>query len=205
MSQSIQLVYFDGKGRAEAIRLALTIGDIPFEDVRLSIDQFQEANSSGQLPLAQLPVLKIGAETLPQSMAILRYAGRLASLYPEDPFLAARVDTVLDTFQDLVAKVYRETDPEKKEASRKQIAAEDIPLAFRYLESLLQKSGSGFLVGQSLSIADLYAYTIINTLKSGILDHIPQNVLDPFPQVLALHNIVASHPKVQAWEAAHKK
>jgi hypothetical protein len=36
----IRVIYFDARGRAELIRQALTIGEIPFDDVRLTGDEF---------------------------------------------------------------------------------------------------------------------------------------------------------------------
>lgn len=40
--RNIRLVYFDFGGRAEAIRLALHVGGVDFEDVRITEDQFRQ-------------------------------------------------------------------------------------------------------------------------------------------------------------------
>lgn len=45
---NIKLFYFDFEGRAEPIRLALTIGNIKFEDVRLTKEQFGEQKANGK-------------------------------------------------------------------------------------------------------------------------------------------------------------
>jgi glutathione S-transferase len=41
-----------------------------------------------------VPVLEVGGVVYCQSNAILRYVGKLAKLYPEDPVLALRADMV---------------------------------------------------------------------------------------------------------------
>lgn len=58
--ESLKLTYFPSKGRAEAIRLALTVGNIEFEDERISRDEFQKRRS--MLPLHSLPALEIDRE-----------------------------------------------------------------------------------------------------------------------------------------------
>jgi hypothetical protein len=40
MNSEIKLIYFDTEGRAEPIRLALFVGGIPFEDKRISGEEF---------------------------------------------------------------------------------------------------------------------------------------------------------------------
>lgn len=58
MAPSLKLVYFDMKGRAEAIRLALHIGGIPFEDTRITYAEFTPEMKE-TLPFGQLPILEI--------------------------------------------------------------------------------------------------------------------------------------------------
>jgi glutathione S-transferase len=55
-----------------------------------------------------------------------------------------------------------------------------------YLEQLFIRNGStGFMVGDTLTIADLKLFWIIDWLTSGILDGIPTNLIDNY------HNLVA--------------
>lgn len=39
---SLRLIYFDFGGRAEAIRVALHVGKVPFEDVRITEQEFSQ-------------------------------------------------------------------------------------------------------------------------------------------------------------------
>jgi hypothetical protein len=45
---SIKLWYFDGYGRAEAIRMMLTYLEAPFEDIRLSFEEFGKLKAEGK-------------------------------------------------------------------------------------------------------------------------------------------------------------
>ena len=52
------------------------------------------------------------------------------------------------------------------------------------LERLLVANGStGFIMGNSLTVADLKLYWIIDWLTSGILDGIPTSLVDGFENV----------------------
>lgn len=52
------LTYFDISGRAEATRLAFTIGGIHFEDKRISFAEFPTLAPS--MPFTHVPVLEVG-------------------------------------------------------------------------------------------------------------------------------------------------
>ncbi len=42
----MKLTYFDGRGRAEPIRLMLAAGDIKYEDVRIKLDEWPKIKDS---------------------------------------------------------------------------------------------------------------------------------------------------------------
>jgi hypothetical protein len=42
MAPKIKLTYYNNTGRAEAIRVALFVGDIPFEDIRIQYADWGE-------------------------------------------------------------------------------------------------------------------------------------------------------------------
>ena len=78
--------------------------DLPpqaFEDKHISFADFGTKKAAGEFPLGSIPVLDVAGERFAQSNAILRYAGKLTGLYPEDPIAAMRVDMVLDTIEEL--------------------------------------------------------------------------------------------------------
>ena len=97
------LVYFNFDfWRAEAPRLILHVGGIAFEDKRFGDrEEFAALKSKGAFPFGSVPVLHIEESdittTIAQSPAIMRYAGKLCGMYPEDPVAAALVDQVSDT------------------------------------------------------------------------------------------------------------
>ena len=84
----LKLTYFDiHGGRAEVTRLALVISETPFEDNRISFQEFGETQSS--FPFNAVPILEVDGEALTQSSTISRYVGKLTNLYPEDPWQAS--------------------------------------------------------------------------------------------------------------------
>lgn len=105
------------QGRAEPIRLAFHIGGIDFEDERISREAFQAAKTAGEYPFGQLPVMVIDGQTIAQSQGLLRYAGKLAGLYPSDAKQALLVDEMVGAVEDVITATVpalREPDEEKK-------------------------------------------------------------------------------------------
>jgi len=193
----LTLLYFPFAGRGGAIRDAFRIGGVAFEDKHIGRDEFRRMKTEGELPLGSLPALDVGGETpfrISQSNAILRYAGRLAGLYPSDPLEALRVDELLDFAEDMshaLSPSMREPDMDKKLAMRKEIVDARIPTWCRLLESRIAANGNAtHLVGSSLTIADLKLLYGFDALVSGNLDGVPTTVLDPFPKIGAWRTAV---------------
>ncbi len=191
---SLRLRYFPFPGRAGPIRDALQIGQIPFVDEHIPPEQFRERRTAGEFPFGGLPVLDLetseGAVCAAQSNAILRFAGRLAGLYPaDDPLQALKVDEAMDMGEDianLIGPSLHEPDEDKKMAMRKALAEETLPFWAACLERLLVANGrTGFVVGNELTVADLKLYWLFDWLTSGMLDGIPTTLVDEFETVLA--------------------
>lgn len=190
---TLRLRYFPFSGRAEPIRDALRIGHIDFVDEHLTYEQFQECRAAGEFPFGGLPVLVVktseGDLCVAQSNAILRYVGRLTGLYPTDDSLQAlKVDEALDVGEDincLIGPSLHEQDVERKMAMRKELAEDTLPYWLACFERLLIANGStGFIMGNSLTVADLKLYWIIDWLTSGMLDGIPTSLVDNFENVI---------------------
>jgi len=202
---TLKLTYFDVPGLAESVRLALHAGGIQFEDERLSNEQFAKDKAAGRFKNGQVPVLDVNGTQIAQSNAILIYAGKLARLYPWDPLAALKVEEALGNFDDIGAAwrpVYREQDPEKKAKLGLEIFNGAWKAWFGRIDATIGKNGSGYLVGDKLTIADLRAFILWSRLPS--YDGILADYLEQFPHIVAHQKLVASDPKIAEYYASHK-
>ncbi|EGZ28034.1 hypothetical protein PHYSODRAFT_472264 [Phytophthora sojae] len=199
---ALKLSYFGFAGRAEAARLAFYIGGVPFEDKRLSHEQFPELKLS--LPLGQVPVLEVDGQVMTQTYAILRYAGRLGGLYPvSTPFAALKVDEMLHALcemGDQIIPSFQEQDAEKRKAMREELATVTLPRYAALVEARLQKLQElPMFRSDAVFVHEISIYTWMNAIKRGVLDHIPTTLFDDYKLHNAVFNKIANHPKVKEW------
>jgi len=199
----LKLTYFDVHGgRGEPVRLALAIGGVAFEDHRFTYAEFAEVRKA--TPFSQVPVLEVDGMQVTQCDAMLRYAGKLAGLYPEDALQALLCDEVMFVVEDAGIKMgptYRMTGEEQK-AARLALVNGSIPVYLRWLESQLQAHGGEYFAGGRLSVADLKVFVDIRSLNSGRLDHIPTDLVAQVAPALNAHmQRIAALPAVQAYYA----
>ena len=183
------------------------INDIPFEDVRVSREEFIHLIKSGFLPngkrspFHQLPVIEVEDKIIGQTGAIARYCGKVSNLYSDDILKAAKIDQIIDAATDItnvVSPTIREKDQEKKMEDRKVLVNKLLPRWFKYLENLLSEDESTWFV-EKMTIADIAMWRLLGWLTSGIIDGIPISVVDDFPKLKNIHHQVHTHTKVQEW------
>ncbi|KAF4047186.1 Glutathione S-transferase C-terminal domain [Phytophthora infestans] len=201
----LKLTYFPVPGRAEPIRLAFFIGGIDFEDVRISLDEYEKVKSD--LPFKQLPVLEVDGESFSQSLAILRYAGSLAGLYPTDLLAASHVDEVFVLIDEMFNSpewraTVRERDTDKLQEMRENLSKGLIPKTLGFLEKRVDAFKGHYATGPKLTVADLAVYALILLLKVG-RPGIPTNISDPYKNLIRVFGQVKEHPKVIEWSTAH--
>ena len=193
--------------RAEVLRVSLFIRDIPFEDVRISREEFIHLIKTGFLPngkrspFHQFPVIEVEDKIIGQTGAIARYCGKVSNLYSDDMLKAAKIDQIIDAATDItnvVSPTIREKDQKKKMEDRKVLVNKLLPRWFRYLENLLSEDDSTWFV-EKMTIADIAMWRLLGWLTSGIIDGIPTSVVDDFPKLKNIHHQVHTHPKVQEW------
>jgi glutathione S-transferase len=178
-----KLYYFDFHGGAgEPIRNAFRLSRIPFEDVRIKSEDWPKLKTSDKCFYGQMPLLEIDGQPFAQSMAILRYVGRVAGLYPDDPIEALRVDELLDCCIDIRSKfsaTYSLPDAERI-AARQKIVKTFLKTHLQKMESRISSKlfeSTGFAVGRKLTIADLAIANEVNGLQSGRLDGVDKNIV----------------------------
>ena len=133
-------------------------------------------------PLGKIPVLDHDGFTVPDTSVICRYLDRIApekSLYPTDPKLEARaswleeyadsklVETCATLFRErlLNPKMFNQPTDEAKVS---EILDNAMPACLAYLESVVPDSG--YLVGDSLTVADLAVTTCFIQARYGDYD-----------------------------------
>ena len=178
----LKIIYFNFPfWRAEVSRISLFIGNIPFEDRRLTNEDFSYVKEHGhmkdgtKIPFSQFPVLVING---------------------------GKVDQVIDAATDinmLIRPSMRENDPIKKKEMREDLSKNDLPRYFSYLENLLSNNKSQWFVGNKMSIADIAIWRISGWLTSGIIDDIPKNLIDKFDNLKDLYSLVNNDKKIKEW------
>ena len=198
-----KLTYFDvDGGRGEPIRIALHKAGIEFEDHRISFDEFLETR--GGLRFGAVPVLEMDGEVVTQSDAIARYIGKRAGLYPEDDRQALYCDEALGAAEDALHAVTPTfgLEGEALKTARKALVDGKLTTYIRGLGELLARGGDYFADGR-LTIADLKVVTLTYWFSSGMLDHVPTDLVARVAPALVEHaERVASDPVVKAWYAS---
>jgi prostaglandin-H2 D-isomerase / glutathione transferase len=202
----LKLTYFDfDGGRGEPARLALTIGGIPFEDVRISPKDWPQFRD--RTPFQSLPTLEVDGKTITQSNSIHRYVGKLAGLYPKDDWQALVCDEAMDAAEDIGTRIANTMDlaADAKKKIREELTAGRITRFLEQMQLRLKKAGGEYFADQRLTVADLKIYMLIRWLRSGVLDHIPKDLVENVAPLLAKHfDRVANHPKVAEYYARRK-
>ena len=91
----LKFIYFPVASRGDAMRLALTLNQVPYEDKRIAPSEWMALKPS--TPWGSLPYVELADGThIGQSKSILRYIGKGTGLYPQDALLAALVDECID-------------------------------------------------------------------------------------------------------------
>jgi len=193
--------------RAEVARLALHLGNVPFENVKVAIRSPEDKaafKASGKSPFGQAPTLEVDGKIIAQTGAIARYCGKQGGFYPKDDVEAAMVDMIIDTATDItmaIGKTFGMKD-EEKAAARAHLSTETLPMYFGALEKIMTENGStGYYVGNSMTIADLAMWRLLGWVVGGALDGVPKEVLDPFTQMKANFENTGNHEKIKAYMA----
>lgn len=201
-----KLTYFGIPGRGEAIRLALAIGGVSFEDERVPFPAWGRRKPT--TPWGTLPVLELAdGSQLAQSRSVLRFVGKHTGLYPiDDELVAQRVDELMDALEDLgdtVTQVGRGLPKEEMEAERRA-ASEEGGLVYNSLariDAFIEANGGegGYAVGDEMNIASILTFTSLGRLVGGVYYGIPSTVCQTFQNIQIVRNTVANEPAVVAW------
>jgi glutathione S-transferase len=197
-----ELLYFDGPGRAETIRICLHAANIDFTDTRFAGKDWPSMKLT--TPLGSVPVLKIDGIQHVQSVALARYAGKLGGLYPDDPLQALCVDEAMDTLNELMAQAPKVKDPEELKTAREEFQKGVMTKYATFLEKLIQTNGGGVGFASTPSIADIALKSSVESVRRGMWDHIDPKFFESYEGIVATVDAIAKNEKVVAYYASKK-
>ena len=220
-----QLYYWPSiQGRGEFVRLALEDAGVPYDDVARrpaadgggvqALQALLRGERPGVRPLAP-PVLVAGDLVLAQTAAILAWLGPRIGLVSSDTGAAAVTNQLVLTVMDLVAEAHDTHHPiaaslhyedQKEEARRRahHFATQRMPKFLTYFENVLARSGTGWLIGDQVSVADLALFQVV----SGLAYAAPvafRALASRIPLSLALRERVAARPRLAAYLASPRR
>jgi len=197
-----KLTYFDGRGLGEPIRQILTVAGVPFEDCRIPLGALTpEKKQELGLEWGQLPVLEIDGVRKAQSYAICRFLAKKYNLAGKNETEEFRCDEIVEAVRDYTAKSqplfgsFFANDTAKLEEQKKQFGEVDSPIYLTRFNKLLEKQGKTWLVGDSLSWADI---VLVHFCKQYELIF-GLHLLKDYPAIQKLADAVENQPKIKEW------
>ena len=207
---NVTLIYLDNPfWRIELARIPLFIGDISFNDKRITLEEFRSAKETGflkdgtKLPFHQIPCLVVDGVPIAQTGAIARFCGKLSGLYPsEDSISCALIDQFIDFVTDLTNLVYIPSNSplteDEKIQHRRLLAEGELKRKLDMLEDNISANQT-WIVGKEMTIADIAIWRGIGWLASDLVAGIPQPYFVNYPKITKIFKNVDNHPKICEW------
>ena len=156
----MKFYYFDLYARGEPIRMALHKAGVAYEDVRPTGESWMELKNSGKLEFGQMPALELDDGTfIVQGLAILHYIGAKHNLLPADPLVRYQGESFAlhameDFFGAKISYALFRAPEDQREKAKADALTTDLPNFLQRFDARLQKSGTKFLCGDSITVYD---------------------------------------------------
>ncbi len=215
-------LYYWGEiqGRGEFIRLALEEAGADYVDVvrrKDGTDKMLRLMKSARIqqPPFAPPFLKLGKMVIGQTANILLFLGKREGLAPKSEQGRLWTHQLQLTLADFLVEVHDTHHPigpglyyedQKPEAKRRSanFLKERAPKFLRYFEDVLKRNKTGWLVGGSLTYADLSLFQVVEGLRYAFPKAM-RKLAKKYPRVIELHNRVKQRPRIRAYLASKRR
>eukprot|EP00057_Strongylocentrotus_purpuratus_P005936 XP_011660410.1 PREDICTED: S-crystallin SL11 isoform X2 [Strongylocentrotus purpuratus] len=168
MPKTYKLEYFNLRGRAELSRLLMAQADMKYEDVRLSFADWGTAKGNQE---------------------------RMAGQNEEEMVM---IDMICETCNELLSKMIEIAlmQGEAKPNAVKEFTEVKSLLPMKNITTWLEMNGkgNGYFVGEKMSVADLFVFSIMEHLAGKY-----PNILTKHPLLQAFYERMIKEPKLAAW------
>jgi glutathione S-transferase len=218
-----EVVYFPVAGRAEPIRICLHMANAKWTDTDIQGSEWPAMKPT--TPLGSLPLLKISETnesgsvlssssfTHCQSMALDRYAAKLAGMYPmDDPLQALYVDEVMDSLSEMMSSdklpsQSKVNDENENDGTKLQRLWEDYQQTAMtkyctFVENIIQHNSGGTHVATTPSVADIVIMCMVQMIEAGHWEYIDRSFFDSYPGILSTTKAISNHDGVKSYYAS---
>ncbi len=209
------------QGRGEFVRLALEEAGAAYVDVARTpqrgvpaMMRFLDGKSGGRLPFAP-PFLRAGKLVIAQTANILLWLAPRHGLVPKGEATRIWTHQLQLTISDWLVEAhdahhpiggafyYEDQKPESKRRAA-HFTAERLPKFLGYFERVLMREKAGWLLGKAFSYADLSLFQMIAGLRYAF-PRAMHRLEAKVPRQVALHDRVASRPRIAAYLASKRR
>jgi len=200
----IVLRYFETRGRAELIRLALEEAGLQYRQELHSPDQWLNIKSagieSGLFPFGQVPSLSYHGFHMVQSLAILRFLGQKHDFYPSNMEEQARVEMITGGSEDLRLRYSRLVYDPEFDQKKSEYLQKTLPEWLSHFNRWLVQNKGEYFVGNRLTTADLAMFDVLSSNLA-----LDPKCLKPFPELETFFLRIASRPSISKYLASDRR
>ncbi|XP_036358739.1 S-crystallin SL20-1-like [Octopus sinensis] len=211
---SYTLYYFNGRGRAEVLRMLFSAAGVQFQDKRIEFSEWSHYKSKA--PCRCLPYLEIDSATkIPESMAISRYLAREFGFHGRTNMDIFRVDYICDCFYDIFhdyMRWFHEKHGRFRTGCCPSLSScihhhdRDNDMKLRYIDTCRRilpflemtlgsfNGGKQYFMGEQIMLCDMMCYCC---LEGPMRDN--PSLMNGYPNLMALRQRVSSHPKISMY------
>ncbi|MDA0361489.1 MAG: glutathione S-transferase family protein [Proteobacteria bacterium] len=191
----LKLIYFKMRALAETPQMIMHYAGIKYSYI-MAWDFYKKpwGEAKESVPFNQLPVLVINDKThVSQSGSIVRYVAKLANIVPDNEILAAEVDAVFETTQEMFFPLNPTINFAVGEDYEKKRAAllEGLSGTLSNFERILKRSSGTYFFGSGPYYCDFGAYHHISLAQT-----LDKNLLDDYPNIKLLMHEIETLPGV---------
>ncbi len=202
------------QGRGEFVRLALEEAGADYVDVAKTkpgmrkMAAMLESKRTEHPPFAP-PFLKAGKLVIGQVANILAFLGECHGIAPKTEAgglwtnqlqltIADFVVEVHDTHHPIASSFYYEDQQAEAKRRTEVFLKERVPKFMGYFERVIAGSGGPFLLGRTLSYADLSLFQVVEGLRYAFPSAMSR-FEKKIPRVVALRDRIAARPRIAAY------
>ncbi|CAH8651317.1 unnamed protein product [Schistosoma intercalatum] len=194
----IKVIYFNGRGRAESIRMTLVAAGVNYEDERISFQDWPKIKPT--IPGGRLPAVKITdnhghVKWMVESLAIARYMAKKHHMMGGTEEEYYNVEKLIGEAEDLEHEYYKTLmkPEEEKQKIIKEILNGKVPVLLDIICESLKASTGKLAVGDKVTLADLVLIAVID----HVTDLDKEFLTGKYPEIHKhRENLLASSPRL---------